>query len=47
MAEKKEIEIPAEIAEQLLIRAAQLEISVEELVERSMKKYIERRERNG
>ena len=47
MTEKKEIEIPAEIAEQLLKRAAELDISVEELVERSMKKYIERRENNG
>ena len=37
-----EIEIPAELAELLLIRAAEQEVSVEEIVERAIKNFMKR-----
>ena len=42
-----EIEIPDTLSELLLIQAAEDEISVEEIVERSIRKYIERKDENA
>ncbi len=43
MNDKKEIVIPAEYAEVLLRSAAEKEVSVEEVIEACMRKYLERR----
>lgn len=42
-----EIEIPKAMTEQLLIAAAEQEISAEELAERAIRKYIERNDENA
>ena len=44
MNEKQEILIPEAFIELLLERAAELDISVEELVERALRKYMEDRD---
>lgn len=47
MRQTLEIEIPYKQAELILIEAARQEISVEELAERAIKKYIERNDENA
>lgn len=42
-----EIEIPAELAELLLIRAAEQEVSVEEIVERAIQNFMKRGENHA
>ena len=44
MNEKQEILIPEAFIELLLERAAELDISVEELVERALRKFMEDRD---
>lgn len=43
MNDKKEIIIPAEYAEVLLRTAAEMDVSVEEVIEACMRKYLEER----
>lgn len=47
MNDKKEIVIPAEYAEVLLRSAAEKEISVEEVIEACIRKYIEGRSQDA
>lgn len=42
-----DIEIPNELTEPLMIAAAEQEISVEEIVERAIRNYMERSEENA
>lgn len=42
-----EIEIPDTLTDMFLTQAAEEEISVEELVERAIRKYIERNDENA
>ena len=42
-----EIEIPAELTELLLIRAAEQEVSVEEIVERAIQNFMKRGENHA
>lgn len=42
-----EIVIPNTLSELLLIQAAEQEITVEEIVEKAMRKYIERNDENA
>ena len=44
MTEKKEILIPEAFIELLLERAAEVDLSVEELVERALRSYMEDKE---
>ena len=44
MTEKKEILIPEAFIEMLLERAAELDLPVEELVERALRNYMEDKE---
>ena len=44
---EQEIEIPAWLVESLLDLAAEQEVSVEEIVERAMQKFIEGSAENG
>ncbi|MCZ9313482.1 MAG: hypothetical protein O0V67_08885 [Methanocorpusculum sp.] len=47
MNDKKEIIIPAEYAEALLCSAVEKEVSVEEVIEACMRKYLEGRIQNA
>lgn len=42
-----DIEIPVQLTELLLLRAAELEVPVEEIVTRAIKNYMERTEDNA
>lgn len=47
MQNEIEITIPYELAELLLIEAAEREVSVEEIVAEALKKYLERSENHA
>lgn len=47
MKERIEIQIPAPLAEAILLTAAQQELTVEEILESAIRNYLEGRTENG